>query len=395
MPLRHGRHYLAIPGPSVVPDEVLRAMHQPAPNIYEGALVDMVPGIIHDLKTVARTEGHVAIYIANGHGAWEASLVNTHNPGDRALVLATGRFGHGWAEMARALGVEVDLLEFGRSADVDLGQLEDALRTREYHSVMVTHVDTSSGVLNDVPGVRRVMDAVGSKALLMADCIASLACDRFEMDAWGVDVMVAGCQKGLMTPPGMSYVYFNDRADQERDRITRISKYWDWRPRTRPEIFYQYFGGTAPTHHLFGQRVALDMILEEGMNHVWTRHDTLARAVWAALDAWGSGGPMQMNIADPAKRSRAVTAAALGAPYGTKMRNWVTENAGVTLGVGLGMETPEDPDSDGYFRIGHMGHVNTHMILGVLGAMEAAMRALDIPFGPNALERAARICAEV
>ena len=397
MTLANGRHYLAIPGPSVAPDEVLQAMHRAAPNIYEGELIDMVPGIATDLKKVARTTGQVAIYISNGHGVWEAALVNTHNPGDRALVLATGRFGHGWAQIGESLGITCDIVEFGRSAPVDIAKVEHALRAdkdKAYTSVLVTHVDTSSSARNDLLAVRRLLDELDHPALLMADCMASLGCDPFEMDAWGVDVTIAGCQKGLMTPPGMGYVFFNDRAEVARERIQRISPYWDWKPRCRPDGFWQYWFGTAPTHHLYGQRVALDMILAEGIENVWARHDKLARAIWAAVDAWGANGPMTLNITDPNARSTAVTSVTIGKPYGTQLRNWVTENAGITLGIGLGMETEDDPKSEGFFRIGHMGHVNSHMVLGVLGSVEAGLRALEIPFGSGALEAAARICSE-
>jgi alanine-glyoxylate transaminase/serine-glyoxylate transaminase/serine-pyruvate transaminase len=394
MTLANGRHLLAIPGPSVVPDAVLQAMHRPSPNIYSGALVDMVPGILRDLKAVARTAGEAAIYIGNGHAAWEAALANTHQAGDRALVLATGRFGHGWGEIGTGLGIEVEVLDFGRANTVDLDQLRAALRADPgVTSVLLTHVDTSSSVLNDTAAVRQVMDETGCDALLMVDCIASLACDRFEMDDWGADVMVAGSQKGLMTPAGVSYVFFNTRAKAARARLTRVSRYWDWVPRTEPEGFYQYFCGTAPTHHLYGQRAALDMILAEGLEAVWSRHQTLARAVWTAVEHWGAGGPMRLNIADPKLRSTAVTAVSIGKPHGADLQAWLPAHAGVTLGIGLGMETEDDPHSAGSFRIGHMGHLNTQMVLGTLGAIEAGLRALSIPFGSGALEAAAEVCA--
>jgi len=205
MSLANGRPYLAIPGPSVMPEEVLRAMHRAAPNIYEGDLIEMTAGLIPDLRYVARSEGHVAIYIANGHGSWEAALANVIAPGERVLVPATGRFGHGWAEVAEGQGIAVEMLDFGKRTPVDLNRLEAALRadkTHEIKAVLATHVDTSTSVRNDIAGMRAVLDAVGHPALLMADCIASLACDRFEMDAWGVDVMVAGIRTrspGAMT----------------------------------------------------------------------------------------------------------------------------------------------------------------------------------------------------
>ncbi|NVK59507.1 MAG: alanine--glyoxylate aminotransferase family protein [Rhodobacteraceae bacterium] len=394
MSLAHGRPYLAIPGPSVMPDAVLRAMHRASPNIYEGELVEMVRGMVPDLKYVAQTEGHVAIYIANGHGAWEAALSNVVAEGDRILVAATGRFGHGWADMAAGLGIEPQVIEFGRKGPLDPACIAEALAADTEHAlkaVLVTHVDTATSVRNDVAAVRRVLDETGHPALLMVDCIASLGCDRFEMDAWGADVMVAGSQKGLMVPPGMAFVFFNDRAAERRAAMKRVSRYWDWTPRATPEFFYQYFGGTAPAHHLYGLRVALDMIREEGLEAIWRRHETLARAVWAAVDVWGSEGPMSMNIADPALRSHAVSALRIGAPYGAQLREWTDSRAGLTLGIGLGMSEPDDPAGTGFFRIGHMGHVNAHMILGALGVIEAGLQALGVPHGRGGVAAAAEV----
>ena len=397
MSLASGRAYLAIPGPSVMPEAVLRAMNRASPNIYEGELIEMTAGLIPDLRAVARTHGHVAIYIANGHGAWEAALANTVAPGERVLIPATGRFGHGWAEVAQGQGIAPEILDFGKRAGVDLDRIEAALRAdtaREIRAVLATHVDTSTSVMNDIKGVRDVLDVTGHPALLMADCIASLACDRFEMDGWGVDVMVAASQKGLMVPPGLGFVFFSDKAAEARARLERVSRYWDWTHRADPEMFYQYFGGTAPTHHLYGLRAALDLIAEEGIEAIWHRHEVLARAIWAACAAWGAAGPLELNIADPAIRSRAVTALRIGAPHGSELRRWVQDNAGVTLGIGLGMAEPGDPAWHGFFRIGHMGHVNAHMILGALGAIEAGMQALDIPHGEGGLAAAASAVAE-
>ncbi|MEL7093146.1 MAG: aminotransferase class V-fold PLP-dependent enzyme [Pseudomonadota bacterium] len=391
-----GREYLAIPGPSVMPDAVLRAMHRGAPNIYEGELVEMTAGLVPSLKRVARTDGHVAMYIGNGHAAWEAALANTVAPGELVLVPATGRFGHGWAEMARGLGAEAEVVDFGRNAPVDMGQLAEALTADKSHrikAVLATHVDTSTSVRNDIAAMRAVLDEVGHPALLMSDNIASLGCDVFEMDAWGVDVMVAGSQKGLMVPPGMCFVFFSDKAAAVRNAMPRVSCYWDWNPRTAPEGFYQYWNGTAPTHHLYGLRVALDMLEAEGMEAVWARHDRLARAIWAACDIWAEGGALALNVSDPAHRSRAVTALQLTKPLGAQLRRWTEANLGLTLGIGLGMETQDDPKSEGFFRLGHMGHVNGQMILGLLGGIEAGLAALDVPRGRGAVEAAAAVIA--
>lgn len=398
MNLANGRPYLAIPGPSVVPDRVLNAMHRAAPNIYEGALHEMVAGLWPDLRALAGTSQHIAAYIGNGHAAWEAANANLFSRGDKALVLATGRFGLAWADWARAVGVSVEVLDFGRSVPVDPARLETALRADRDHrikSVLVTHVDTASSVRNDIAMIRAVLDTAGHPALLAVDCIASLGCDEYRMDDWGVDVTVAASQKGLMTPPGMGFVWFSQRA-LERCRSSDLrSPTWDWTPRALGTDFHQHWAGTAPTHHLFGLREALDMIEEEGLANVWARHEVLARTVWAAFDAWGAGNPaIALNVADPAQRAHAVTAARLGAPDATRLRQWCEHQAGVTLGIGLGMATPDDPAGDGFLRVAHMGHVNAHMTLGALAVMEAGMVALGVPHGPGALTAAVRLVGQ-
>ena len=398
MSLAHGRHTLAIPGPSVMPDRVLRAMHRAAPNIYTGELIEMTHSLIPDLKAVARTAHNVTIYIGNGHAAWEASLANTHSRGDLALVPATGQFAHGWAASAEGLGIRTEIIDFGKRTPMDAAQIEARLRADTEHeikSVLMVHVDTSSSVLSDVAAMRRAIDAAGHPALLMVDCIASLGCDRFEMDEWGVDVMITGGQKGLMTPPGMSFVYYNDRAEAARENANCVTGYWDWRPRTNPDYYYKYFNGTAPTHHLYGLREALDMIVhEEGITAVWARHETLARALWAACDAWSTQGPLELNVADIAHRSRAVTSLRITPPLGTALRDHLTDQMGVTLGIGLGMAPPDAPEWHGFFRVGHMGHVNAHMMLGTLGAIDTGLKALNIEHGDGALSAAAQVLAE-
>lgn len=393
MSLANGRPYLAIPGPSTIPDRVLAAMHRPAPNIYGGPLHDMVAGLIPDLRAVARTAQHVAIYIGNGHAAWEAANANVFSRGDRALVLATGRFGHGWADAARRMGVDVEVVDFGRQSPADPDRLRDALaadRDKAIRAVLVTHTDTASTVRNDIAGLRAAMDAAGHPALLMVDCIASLGCDRFEMDGWGVDVMIAASQKGLMVPPGLAFVWFSDKAREVGKSADLRTPYWAWEPRAFASEFYQNFCGTAPTHHLFGLREALTMLLhEEGLEAAWDRHARLARAVWAAVEAWGMGGAMRLNVADPAFRSHSVTSVGITSPMGTRLRDWTETEAGVILGIGLGMAEAGDPASHGWFRIAHMGHVNAHMTLGALAVIGAGLVALDIPHGAGALDRAA------
>ncbi len=398
MSLAHGHPYLAIPGPSVIPDRVLRAMHRGSPNIYEGQLIELVASLWPDLRRVAGTADHVAMYIGNGHAAWEAANANLFSRGDKALVLAVGQFGLSWANSARAMGVEVEVLDFGKSTPVDMDRVEAALRADSAHSikaVLTTHVDTASSIKTDIPALRAAMDAAGHPALLAVDCIASLGCDEFRMDAWGVDVMVAACQKGLMTPPGMSFVWFSEVARQRCAGSDLATPYWAWGPRAEPVEFWQIWDGTAPTSHLYGLREALDMLQEEGMEQVWHRHRVLAGAVWAAFDAWGAGNPeIGMNVARPEARGWSVTAARFGAPHATRLRQWCETKAGVTLGIGLGMAASTEPAYHGFLRVAHMGHVNAHMTLGALGVMEAGMLSLGIAHGDGGLAAAARVVAD-
>ncbi|MGL4281313.1 MAG: pyridoxal-phosphate-dependent aminotransferase family protein [Albidovulum sp.] len=397
MSLANGRTYLAIPGPSVMPDRVLAAMQRPAPNIYGEALSDMTRGIVGDLRSLAGTKDHVAIYIANGHGAWEAANANLFSRGDRALVAVTGNFGRGWTASARAMGIEADVLDFGLKSPADPARIEAALRAdkdRRIRAVLATHVDTATSVRNDIPALRAAIDAAGHPALLAVDAVASLGCDPMRMDDWGVDVLLAASQKGLMTPPGLAFLWFSEKARAATKAADLKTPYWDWEPRANPAEYYQHFCGTAPTHHLFALAEALKMLLhEEGLEAVWARHAVLSRTVWAAFDAWGQGGDIALNVPNPAVRGASVTAARIGGGGAGRLRQWCEAEAGVTLGIGLGMAEPGSPAYGDFLRVAHMGHVNAHMTLGVLAVMEAGMRALGIPHGPGALEAAAEVVA--
>ncbi|MCY4542175.1 MAG: aminotransferase class V-fold PLP-dependent enzyme [Rhodobacteraceae bacterium] len=392
-----GRGYVAIPGPSVLPDRVLQAMMQPAPNIYSAELAEMVDGVLADLCRVARTDHHCCIYISNGHGAWEAALSNMFSRGDRILVLSTGLFAEAWGGFATAMGIEVEEISFGKSSDVDASVVFDRLEQdveRQIRAVLIVHTDTSTSVRNDVQNIGKAVSEAGHPALFAVDCIASLACDQFEMDEWGVDVVVAGSQKGLMTPPGLGFLFFNKRARETCRNANLRTPYWDWERRIDPEEFYLLFCGTAPTHHLFALREALNMLLnEEGLEAAIARHARLARACWAAIDAWSQRGDLSLNIREPCKRSHAVTTIRAGKVDGLRIRNWVEENSGVTLGIGLGMAVPPELTSSRYFRLGHMGHVNDQMIMGLLGSIECACQALGIERGDGALDVAAATLA--
>ena len=389
MSLNFGREQLSIPGPSVMPDRVLAAMHRPSPNIYEGDLIKLTHSLFPDLKTVAQTKHSAAIYIANGHGAWEAAISNTCSRGDTILVLVTGRFGAGWAEMASELGVQTRILDFGMDADADPAVVTQTLKEDVDHvikAVFTVQTDTASSVKNDIKALRKAIDEANHPALFFVDCIASLGCDKFEMDVWGVDVMVTGCQKGLMTPAGMSFVFFNDKSHVMHQRANLKTPYWDWDPRANPEVYYQHFCGTAPTHHLYGLREALNILVhEEGIEAAWVRHMTMSRAVWAAVEAWGC---LAMNIKEPSKRSQAVTTVLSKNDECGRLRHWCEHKAGLTLGIGLGLAEPGQKSWDNVMRIGHMGHMNPVMLMGALGTIDAGLKAMRIPHGPDALNAA-------
>jgi len=387
MPTSHptGRHFLAIPGPTVIPDRVMRAMNVPMINIYEGPLIDTTHSLFPDLKTLAGTAGEAVIYISNGHGAWEGALANTVHPGDEVLVLESGRFAVGWGAMAEQMGAIVHTIPAPHRRGVDPAAVEARLRRDTAHAIraiLVVQVDTATGVWNDIAAIRRAMDAAGHPALLMVDCIACFGCVPFEMDEWGVDVMVAACQKGLMTPPGLGFVFANDKAMSVRHQRGCTSAYWDWLPRTNPDMYYKLFCGTAPVQHIFGLRAALDMIAEEGRDAVFTRHARIAGAVRAAVARWGEGGPIECNIADRAARSNAVTTILTGDIDAQALRRSCEDDLGVTLGLGIGM------DASSTFRIGHMGHVNEPMILGTLGVVELALTRMGATFAPGGVEAA-------
>jgi alanine-glyoxylate transaminase / serine-glyoxylate transaminase / serine-pyruvate transaminase len=384
MTIASGREFLAIPGPTTVPDAVLRAMHRPAVDIYSGALIDVTTRCLDDLGQVFRTRGRTYIYAANGHGAWEAALVNVLSRGERVLVLESGRFAVGWGEMATVLGVEVEILAGRPRRAVDPAALEARLRADrggEIKAVLVVQVDTASGVVNDIQALRAAIDAAGHEALLMVDTIASLATMPFEMDDWGVDVAVSGSQKGLMMTPGLGFVAAGDRALAAHRRADLRTHYWDWTAREGEE-HYQKYCGTPPEHLLFGLRAALDLLLEEGLEAVILRHRLLAGAVRAAVAVWAEGGALQFNIVEPAERADSVTTILLDRGDSRRLLDFCATRCGVVLGIGIG-------DLDGRaFRIAHMGHVNAPMILGTLGVVEVGLIALAISHGRGGIQAA-------
>lgn len=372
-PLSAGKEIVAIPGPSVVPDRVLAAMHRAMPDIYDGELLAVTDEVFDALPVLAGTTQRALVTIGNGHSAWEMALSNTLSKGDRVLVLDCGRFAAIWGEMATFNGLDVELVEAepGRANDPDA--LRERLRADPAHdikAVLMAHVDTASSVRNDIPRFRRALDDAGHPALLMVDCIASMGCEPFLMDEWGVDLALAASQKGLMTPPGLGIVWPGERARAAHEHADLRTRYWDWTYRTEDGPHYLRFCGTPPVTHLFGVREALRMIDEEGLDARWERHRVLGEAVRAAVAAWSSPGSISFYVQDEADRSNAVTTVRCGDIDAAELSRICREDLGVTLGVGIG------DLSGSSFRIGHMGHINAPMVLGVLGTIEAALTSM-------------------
>lgn len=378
---------VAIPGPSITPDRVLAAMQRPMPNIYEGALVDVSNSIFADLPAIARTEGTPFMVIGNGHAAWQMAISNTLRSDKKVLVLESGSFAVSWGQMATMSGFDVEILPGTDRDPVDPAAVHDRLARdadHEIQAVLVVLTDTATGVLNDIEAIGGAIRAADHPALFMVDAIASLGCDRFEMDAWGVDVTVSASQKGLMTPPGIGIVWANERALAAHARADARVGYVDWESRIDVEAHYQYYAGTPPIPLLYALREALDMINEEGgLDAVWARHEVLAGAVWAAIEAWSAPGGLSLNIADPAARSHATTTILSGSIDADELRLRTERDAGLTLGLGIG--DPAEPR----FRIGHMGHLNPPMILGTLGTIEATLLAMGAPLGGSGVAAAA------
>ena len=305
-----GRSMIAIPGPSPVPDRVLRAMHRVSPDIYSGELVGLNEHVQGQLRRLVATKGRIATYIGNGHAAWEAANMNLFRPGDHALVLVSGHFGEGWGMAARGIGVQVEELRAEPYCAVDPQRVADRLaqdREGKIRAVLVCQVDTASSVRADIPAIRAAMG--DHPAALAVDAIAALGCEPMYMDDWGIDVLVSASQKGLMVPPGLAFVWFSDRVAAGWGRPT---PYWNWGPRANAQELWQFWGGTPPVQHIYGLTEALAMLLDdEGLEAAWARHEALAAATWAALDAWGDGGACRAQVADPAARGWSVTAVAL------------------------------------------------------------------------------------
>ena len=373
-----GRNFLMTPGPSNIPDRVLAAMHRPAVDLVDADFMAVTDSCFDDLTRVFRTDSRVFLYASNGHGAWEAALANLIGEGDLVLVPSTGMFSWAWGQLASDLGAEVEEMEGDWRSAFDPDRIEERLRADPDHrikAVLAVQTDTATSVTSDIAAVRGALDACRHPALLMADVVASLGTVDFRMDDWGVDVAVAGSQKGLMTPPGLAFTAVSPLA-LERSRTSGIRRgYWDWQRRMDSEEFYMKFFGTPPEHLIWGLREALDMLFEEGMETAFARHRRLANAVHAAVGVWGEAGALELNAVSPAERADSVTTIRVAKGIdANRLRVLARDELDVSLGYGLG---PLDGKA---FRIGHMGWINEPMVLGALGGVEMAMQICGVPY---------------
>jgi len=383
MSVRGGREFLAVPGPTTIPDEVLQAMQRPAVEIYSKPLIALTDSLLRDLGRLFATEGRCYIYIANGHGAWEAALTNVLSRGDKVLVLESGKFAVDWGDAAARLGLEVEVLKGDWRHAVCPGEVERRLRQDRagtIKAILALQIDTSTGVVNDIAAIGRAVRAAQHEALLLVDTIASLGCIPFAMDAWGIDVAMSGSQKGLMTPPGLGFVAAGNRARDAHRRASLRTPYWDWSVRDG-ETHYQKYAGTPPMHLMFALRKAMDMLFAEGLDNAFRRHHLLAEAVRHAVAVWKKGNVIDFNIVEPVERSDTVTTVLMADGFNPNaLREYCDSKCGVVLGRGLGPMKA--------FRIAHMGHVNAPMVLGTLSVVETGLGALGIAHGKGGVQAA-------
>jgi alanine-glyoxylate transaminase/serine-glyoxylate transaminase/serine-pyruvate transaminase len=368
-----GRPFLQIPGPTPVPDRVVRAMAQPIIDHRGPRFEALVRDCLAGLKKVFQTSrGHVVLYPGSGTGAWEATVVNTLSPGDRVLACINGFFASGFARTAAAFGVDVEPLTVPYGAGAPAAAIERRLRTDEAHeirAVLVVHNETSTGVTSDVAAVRAAMDRAGHPALLLVDTVSSLASIDFRMDEWRVDVALTGPQKGLMLPPGMAILCVSDKALAASETAKCPRAFWDWQPVLERNKRGQ-FPYTPATALLFGLRESLAMLEDEGLESVFARHARLAEACRQAVRAWGR----DILCRDPRECSNTLTAVVM--PAGVDSDAFIAEayrRYELSLGIGLG-------DVKGtVFRIGHLGSLNELELLGGLAGVELALHGFGVP----------------
>ena len=376
-----GRHFLQTPGPTNVPDRVLRAMDHNAINHRGPEFGALGRAVVRRLRAVFQTTGTVAIFPASGTGAWEAALVNTLSPGDRVLLSHTGWFAHLWEQLARRQKLEPVMLETDWRRGADPVAIGVALAEDHQHrikAVCVVHSETSTSCMTDVVAVRQVMDRLGHPALLMVDAISSLGCADLRHDAWGIDVTIAGSQKGLMVPPGLGFNAISPRALAAMDTATLPRGYWDWEPLvTANETgFFPY---TPAVNLLYALNEALAMLQEEGLANVFARHDRYAEATRRTVRHWG----LELQCQDPRAYAPGVTAVRVPEGHSADgLRTTILEHFNMSLGNGLGRI------EDRVFRIGHMGDLGPLQLMGTLSGVEMGMRVAGIPHRPGGVQAA-------
>jgi alanine-glyoxylate transaminase/serine-glyoxylate transaminase/serine-pyruvate transaminase len=367
-----GRHFLQIPGPTNVPDRVLRAIDQPTIDHRSPEFAQLGAEVLEGLKAVFRTRHPVVVYPASGTGAWEAALVNTLSPGDRVLMSETGHFATLWRRLAGRLGLEVDYLPGDWRRGADAQAIEARLsgdRSHAIRAVCVVHNETSTGAVTQVPAVRAALDRTRHPALLMVDTISSLASIDYRMDEWGVDVTVAGSQKGLMLPPGLSFNAVSDKALAASHEAKLPRSYWSWDEMLGPNRsgFFPY---TPATNLLYGLREALHMLHEEGLENVFARHARHGDATRRAVRAWG----LEILCSNPQEYSNSLTAVMTPeAVDADRVREMILQRFDMSLGTGLGKLQGR------VFRIGHLGHFNDLMLAGTLCGVEMGLKLAGVP----------------
>ena len=373
MPYASGRHFLQIPGPTNVPDRILRAIDSPTIDHRGPEFQQLGQTVLSGLKQVFKTAGSVIIFPASGTGAWEAAIVNTLSPGDKVLMFETGHFATLWFNMARRLGIEPVFVPGDWRHGVDAAQVEARLREDQAHAikaVMVVHNETSTGVTTRVGEVRKAIDRAKHPALYMVDTISSLASIDYRHDEWGVDVTVAGSQKGLMLPPGLSFNAVSDKAIAASKTAKLPRSYWSWDEMlaNNKNGFFPY---TPATNLLYGLREALRMLLEdEGLENVFKRHDRHAEAARRAVRAWN----LEVLCLNPEECSSSLTAVLMPEGHSEiRFRDIVLERFNMSLGSGLGKLR------DKVFRIGHLGHFNDLMLMGTLAGVEMGLALAGVP----------------
>jgi alanine-glyoxylate transaminase / serine-glyoxylate transaminase / serine-pyruvate transaminase len=381
-----GHRFLHSPGPTRVPDEVMDAMRRQPMDLADPRVDALIASCERGLKALLQTTAaDVFMYATNGHGAWEAVIANLAGPGQQVLVPGTGHFSESWALQAEAMGVHVVRTPWREGFPLDLEAIKEALAADIDHrsvAVFAVHTDTASSATSDMLAVRQAIDATGHPALLVVDVVASLGAAPFNMDALGANVVLGASQKGLMVPPGLGFVAVDALAMATAGRNPAPRYYWDWTRRQSP-LSYRKFCGTPPMNLLMGLEAALGLISKEGLAQVHARHQTIAHAVHAAVNAWAEGGAVQLFVKDPAARSVSVTAIEVSPGVDPEsLRTLARERFQVAMAGGLG------PLAGRAFRIGHLGDMNPAMILGCLGGVEAAMLVQGISTGSGGVRAA-------